>query len=287
MFDNCQCSRSLEITFPKAESFECQRLVLHPLAEPQPAAGSVCLCLFLFSEFVFFFICLFLIETDYFFPNLHWFQFLCINMQKQLVAEHCLLPWLFFHSSVYSIGPDLSSTATHRALLNLAALTYTKQGCSNDLLTITSYISDQSGTHRVALLLGLGEEEAHALTDRGGQWWGGRGAVKGLLPRRCCGVKVPALWPGRTVTTTVLKEGADLKWVRSAGTALSCRRRSKVSILWTPMGHKIWVQFLQQKPAPCWSALSRKIFSFALYFCHSYNKLRIIAWLETALPSAV
>lgn len=113
-------------------------------------------------------------------------------MQKQLVAEHCLLPRLFFRSSVYSIGPDLSSTDTHRALLNLAALPCTKQGCSNDLFTITSYIYGHSGSHHVALLLGLAEEGAQALTDREGQWWGGRGAVKGLLPHRFCGVKVPA-----------------------------------------------------------------------------------------------
>lgn len=69
-----------------------------------------------------------------------------------------------FHCPVYSMSPDLSSSAIHRALLNLTALTCTKQGCRNDIHTITSYVSGQGiypwgESHCVALILGLGRQE--------------------------------------------------------------------------------------------------------------------------------
>lgn len=40
---------------------------------------------------------------------------------------------------------------------------------------------------------------------------GGTGAGKGLLPHRCGGGRVPALWPGgRAVPTALLGEGAGI-----------------------------------------------------------------------------
>lgn len=82
---------------------------------------------------------------------------------------------------LYSMGSGLSSSAIHGAPLNLAALMCTKQGCKDDLHTITSCVTGQgispwaTVTVRVLmsplLLLGLEEEGAHTLPDKEAQLW--------------------------------------------------------------------------------------------------------------------
>lgn len=176
-FDNWQFSQRLGITFPKVESFECWRLVVHPLAEPQPAAGLVYLfvCLFLFSVLGFGFG--FVFNRDWLLLSKSLLVSIFVHKYAKLAShfEHCLLPWLFFHCPVYSMGPDLSSSATRGAPLNLASLTCTKQGCRNDhchhRLCLWPGDFSLGSSHCMDLLLGPGEEGACGLPDEGAWQW--------------------------------------------------------------------------------------------------------------------
>lgn len=136
--------------FPKLRALNVEDLVFTLCLNLNQLQGLF-VCLGLFLGLFSFFVCLFLIEFDCFFPNLCQFQFLCINTQKQLLLLTLPAPTAVFSLSGVQHGsrPQLLSHS------NLAALTCTKQGCRNDLHTITSCVSGQGISSWAAVIAWL------------------------------------------------------------------------------------------------------------------------------------
>lgn len=132
---------------------------------------------------------------------------------------------VFWTCPLYCMGSALSSSATHEAPLNLAALMCIHKArlqawlSHHHLLSLAkrSLPGQQSPWEWLFLLLGLEEEGTHTLPDRAAQLW-----EQEELWRACCasaphcsGDRLPALWlEGPAVLTG---EVAGIWWIHSTG----------------------------------------------------------------------